>query len=178
MELNALTEKTAFQRIIAHHVARYPRLQIQDLYKLVYQAAMGSEHAVRDIGAVERWLEQELMDLGEGPAEPVEEEISPDGRIVRVNLRPYIATGGDVRALLAAFVRTGQEMRGSWKSIERYWEYVQGMVGELPFEETELRNYIGRMKERGYPAVHHSEAYGRAYRPAYRVIGREYLECT
>ena len=41
-------EEDIYKQILAAHVKRYPRLEIQDLYKLVYQGAMGSEHAVSD----------------------------------------------------------------------------------------------------------------------------------
>jgi hypothetical protein len=33
------------ETVLHSHIARYPALQIQDLYKLLHQAAMGSEHA-------------------------------------------------------------------------------------------------------------------------------------
>ena len=41
-------EEDTCRQILAAHVKRYPRLEIQDLYKLVYQGALGSEHAVSD----------------------------------------------------------------------------------------------------------------------------------
>jgi len=41
-------EEDTYRQILAAHVKRYPRLGIQDLYKLVYQGAMGSEHASSD----------------------------------------------------------------------------------------------------------------------------------
>ena len=44
-------EETAFRRILSDQVVRYPWLEVQDLYKLIYQAGMGSEHACQDIVA-------------------------------------------------------------------------------------------------------------------------------
>jgi len=43
-----LPEQTAFRKIIANHCARYPQLEVQDVYKLIYQGVMGSEHAIAD----------------------------------------------------------------------------------------------------------------------------------
>ena len=39
-------ESLNFQPIALDHCSRYPGLQVEDLYKLVHQAALGSEHAV------------------------------------------------------------------------------------------------------------------------------------
>jgi hypothetical protein len=34
----------------------------------------------------------------------------------------------------------------------------------------ELKALSARLAEKGYPAIHHSEAYVEAYKPAYRVV--------
>lgn len=63
-------EGTAFRQIVLDHLFRYPGLQIQDLYKLIHQAALASEHADQGIAGARDWLERELNSLGEGPEEP------------------------------------------------------------------------------------------------------------
>ncbi len=170
-------EEAAFRRILANQVERYPRLQVQDLYKLVHQATMGSEHAVRDEAAARERLESELSRLGGGPEETEVESISADGRIVRVHLRPYAAHGGDPARLLAAFLQTAREYKGDKSRLRRYWDCAEEMCrdGELPFREEELRRFFARMEAHGYPAVHHSKEYREAYRPAYRVVARAFL---
>jgi hypothetical protein len=40
-------------------------------------------------------------------------------------------------------------------------------------ERDALVNLLDEYAGRGYPALHHSEGYAAAYRPAYRVISRE-----
>ena len=170
-------DKAAFRRILATQMERYPRLQVQDLYKLIHQAAMGSEHAARDEAAARQWLESELSRLGDGPEEPEVESISPDGAIVRVHLRPYAASGGDPLRLLAAFLGTARKYKGDESRLRRYWDCAEEMCrsGELPFREEELRRFFADMKGQGYPAVHHSKEYAEAYRPAYRVVARAFL---
>ncbi len=170
-------EETAFRQIVLDHLFRYPGLQIQDLYKLIHQAAMASEHADQDIAGARDWLERELNSLGEGPEEPAVDPISPDGGIVRVNLRPYIAAGGDPSALLAAFIRTADEHQGTLANLRRFWSYAEGMAaeGQLPFAPTELEGFFSKMEADRFPAVHHSEAYKATYHPVYRVIVREFL---
>ena len=171
------SEEKSFRRILAAHTNRYPELEIQDLYKLMYQAVMGSEHAVSDTTEARIWLERELKTLTEGPVEPVIETISGEGRIARVNLRPYLAAKGNVDALIDAFVRTGDEHRGARAGLKRYCSYLEGAanVGSLPFTLNALRGFFVRMEAQGFPGVHHSTTYRASYSPAYRVIVLDFL---
>jgi hypothetical protein len=169
--------QTDFQRIITAHNARYPAMQLEDIYKLAHQACLGSGHAVSDKTHAQHRLEQELAQLGDGPAEPVLDAITPAARILRVHLRPFIASGGNVAQLLDAFVLTANEYAGSTIQLSSYRADIEAMTaaGGLPFRQTDAQIYWQRMEAMGYPAVHHSAAYKSAYRPAYRVIAREFL---
>ena len=53
--------------ILLDHQKRYPLWQIKDVYKLLHQAAMGSEHAVQDEDGVRSWMERELKEMEEVP---------------------------------------------------------------------------------------------------------------
>lgn len=103
--------------------------------------------------------------------------ISADGRILRVNLRPYLAAKGDVFALVHAFVRTANEHKGVVEQLRRYWSIAEQMaeVGYLPFEKEAFRSFFTQMEAQSFPAVHHSTTYRTAYHPAYRVIVHEFL---
>jgi hypothetical protein len=107
----------------------------------------------------------------------VVDPISPDGRIVRVHLRPYLAAGGDTDGLLAAFVRTAQEYHGTLEQLQRFWNYAVALAaaGQFPLSADPLTTFWEQMGAQGYAAVHHSAGYGRTYHPAYRVVLRELL---
>jgi hypothetical protein len=155
------------RRVVRDHLTRYPALQIQDLYKLLHQAALGSEHAVSDRGSVERWMAWELAEMGEGLSEPLVDPISHNGNIVRIHLRPYVAAGHDPMLLVNAFIRTANEYNGEFRLLEQYWSDAVAMGA---FSAHELDNFFQGLKDKHYPAVHHSDQYERLYRPAYRVI--------
>ncbi len=154
------------------HFNRYPAMQIQDLYKLVYQAAMGSEHATPDPVSARAWLISELNEMGDGPAEPLLDPVSPDGEILRVHLRPYAASGGDAELLLGAFLRTARDFHGQPETLEAYWAAA---ARTHLFPAPEMDEFIETMRARRLPAAHHSESYARNYKPAYRVVARRYL---
>lgn len=176
-KLSDATEQS-LHRILADQIARYPQMEIQDLYKLLFQAVMGSEHAISSLDAARSWLHRELENLPEGPVEPIIDVISPDDSIVRVNLRPFIQSGGDPPSLLDAFIRTANEYRGTRKMLWLYWSFAERLAedGELPFELDDMQAFFKRVEKDGFPAVHHSSCYENSYCPAYRVIKQEYLE--
>jgi hypothetical protein len=187
---------TEFRQILENHLLRYPQMQIADLYKLLHQAAMGSEHAVLDEQAARDWLEGELVEMGDGPDDPLMDPLSPDGQILRVHLRPYIRAGKKSELLLQAFIQTAYEKRSSpprapsgdrgylagtgttTEKLKEYYREARRMADEdlLPFSGETVRLFFAKMEEQDFPAVHHSKFYKRLYRPAYRVVARQFLE--
>ena len=159
--------------ILRDHLSRYPAMQIQDVYKLLHQSALGSEHAISNSEGARKWMERELAEMGSGIDEVTIDPISQDGQIVRVHLRPFVAQGGDSDSLLEAFVRTANEFQGDKNILEDYWMVATGI---MQFSSTDMDEFIKSLREKDYPAVHHSSLYEKMYRPAYRVVLREFLD--
>ena len=151
-----------------------PELCVADAYKWLFHATRGGEHAVENETAVRLWLDREWQTLGSPqPGEPLWVPLTADGRIGRLNLRPYRARGGDPDALLAAFVRGAAafdaapaRFRTAWNALGR--ELEQHPVGHLT--AAEWHRFDREMRARGYPAGHHSPEYEMARQPAYRVL--------
>lgn len=178
MKQNPDTESKALKTIVTNQLQRYPLMQLDDLYKLIFQAAMGSEHAVPDREAAAAYLQEELKIMGSGPVEPLIDPIAPDGRIVRVHLRPYLQSGEDPAILLKAFLRTADKFQGSHEKLGAWWQVAIAVVEEqaLPLQVGSSKIFFSRMVDIGFPAVHHSQAYLSAYKPAYRVVLKEALD--
>lgn len=165
-------KKNTFRNIMDHQLVLYPEMEIQDLYKLVYQGVMGSGHAISSEESAENWLREEIVSSTcSGIMEELYEEISPDGRVLRVNLRPYMAAGGDTDRLLTAFIRTGREYRGSNEELVYWWEFLSGLQSK--FTKEQLAEYMDDRQREYFPAVHHSEKYRQLYFPFYRVTLRD-----
>jgi hypothetical protein len=165
------------QAILIDHARRYPGWTLDDVYKLIHQVAMGSEHAGIDESKARMLLGRELAQLGPGPDEPLIDPISPDGRIVRVHLRPFARLLLPQASLLDAFLRTAREVPPSTERLARYIEAVIQLAeeGKLSFACTEARTFMAEMQAGGFQAIHHSREYVHRYRPAYRVLAREVL---
>jgi hypothetical protein len=166
-----------FRKIISDQLTRYPKMEVQDIYKLIHQGAMGSEHVVDDFASAQTWLEKEIANMQPGPDEPVVDPISIHGEIVRINLRPYIKAGGNQSTLLNAFMKTVKEYKGSLEQLMMCWSYFEKMVqrGNLDFSEDEVNDFMDQMSANAFPAVHHSKSYEESYHPAYRVVALSIL---
>lgn len=162
-------------RLIDRHVARYPALGLPDAYKLLHQATMGSEHAVPSRDAARAWLAEELEGLGDGPEEPLVDRLGEDARVVRIHIRPFRAAGGSPERLLDAFVETARLVPPDPGALECALDaLVSGSAsGDWPWDAAEAAAYARARTAEGYPAVHHSDAFIGAYRPAYRVVAVE-----
>ena len=160
------------REILLDHQRRYPRWNEEDLYKLIHQSAMGNEHAILDETAVRRWMERELDTLGQGPAEPSLDPISPDGKILRVHLRPLLQAGLSTDALLQAFLDSPRLFQGSKTVLEQNMRTALDLAeaGEFGFSLAHLQTFFEDMRAAALPAVHHSPLFEESYHPAYRVV--------
>ncbi|MFH2102368.1 MAG: hypothetical protein ABIJ39_03310 [Chloroflexota bacterium] len=171
-------DKQSLTAILQEQLTRYPKIEVGDLYKLLHQAALGSEHAVRDEQAARSWLEGELREMAPGPDDPLLDPISPDERILRVHLRPYLRTGRDPETLLLAFVRTANEWPGSTETLRDLGAAAAEWLGasSVPLMGEAWWAFFAGMEAQGFPATQHSETYRSLYRPAYRVVASIFLE--
>ena len=151
-----------------------PEVRVADAYKWLVHATRGGEHAVADGFAVRKWLENEWATLGPPqPDEPLWVPLTADGRIGRLNLRPYRAQGGAPEPLLAAFLASAESFdaspsrfRAAWNALGRALK--QNSQGYLTYSD--WRRLDREMRAKGYPACHHSPEYEQARHPAYRVL--------
>jgi len=165
------------QTILLDHAHRYSKWEVKDLYKLIHQAAMGSEHAITDEAGARNWLYQEIAHLKNDVDEPLIDPISPDQQIVRVHLRPFLSHQLQPEQLLQAFIGTPRAVRQSREKLIEYASIAIQLAQEekIPFKESQISEYFEQMRAKHFPAIHHSDKYEKFYRPAYRVIARELL---
>lgn len=151
-----------------------PDARIEDAYKWLYQATRGGEHAVPDKHSARQWLQREWQSLGEPlPNEKIWEPLRPDGKIGRLNLRPFRAKGGKQEDLLAAFLESAKSFKGTHSEFQTAWadlgtQLKKQSIGKITWNE--WKRLDGEMRAKNYPAVHHSREYNEARSPAYRVL--------
>lgn len=164
-------------QLLGQHLQRYPAMQLADIYKLLHQAALGAGHAVSDRTQALAALESECRSAADGPAEPLIDRISPDGRLARVHLRTYLAQGHDLPALADAFAHTPQAYPAAPEKLAKYCACLGDLAdaGGIPFTRAEVTAWFDDVVARNYPVVRHSQMFHDAYHPAYRVVAAELL---
>jgi len=170
-------DEESFRAFLIEHLRRRPRMEARDVYKLLYQGMFGVSHIMGE-KAWERLREEaERVNLTDHLEEPLVEPVSVDGRIVRVNLRPYIRQGGDLRTLYRAMLESSEYM-GDPKEFVSLWGMFKEAAAEqdLDFDDETIRLYDRSLEEAGPEPRHHSAAYREAYYPAYRVVMRRIFE--
>lgn len=157
---------------------RTPTMEIEDAYKWLFHATMGGEHAIEDESGPRAWMNREWKTLSDPfPGEVEVEVLTPDRSLLRINMRPYCKRGGSSEALLKAFVQSARSYREDRGRFLSAWNHLGARLGESPIGHLKKSDWIRLdhdMQEHGYPAIHHSEQYEKAYRPAYRVVSQSH----
>jgi len=169
--------KLEMENIVFDHYQRHKNMEVQDFYKLVYQASMGVTHYISSPENARKYLEWEITILDSAENVQMVEPLSPDGKLVRVNLRPYVKHGGNVDNLFEAMMKSSEKIQPSTENLEIYWQCIINMADKklIPFDRKVLTDFFNEMKDMNFPAVHHSDGYAQLNRPAYRVILKEFL---
>jgi hypothetical protein len=162
--------------LLTHH-NRYPAMQIQDMVKLIYQNEFAGRHLIACPNRGRSQIEEECRTSRDAVAPVVLEEIG--NALCRFHLSGINATGISPATLTRLFLNTADSVRGN---IRRFEEKLQGFreccrLQILPYDVNELDHYLEIYRQEGYPPVKHSEAYHKAYSPAYRIISMAYARC-
>ncbi len=170
-------DPNAMREVILEHYARYPKMELQDLYKFLYQAAMGNEHLMNDTVGIRQYLSREMKSIKASASEPLIERLSADSSIVRLNLRPFKANGGDERVMIEAMLRTAANFKKDPNALRVYWSVAEALAAEgaIPSTADSLRTFFAEQEAKGFPVFHHSDVFEAAYHPAYRLLMRAYL---
>jgi len=153
-------------------------MEIQDLYKLAFHAAMGNEHIMADTAMLRGYLVEELASVEADSDEPLFEPLSRDGDLGRLNLRAYKSAFSNPDPIVRAMIRTAEKIHPSYDRLEQYWQTILTMAAnnDIPFAPADLTPFWEHMRSEGFPPVHHSDLYRSTYRPSYRVLCRSELQ--
>lgn len=174
---SAITPATLVH-LIAEHCQRYPALEPRDVYKLLYQGLRGPEHLVTSPDDFAAQLSAEYRSVDPDDKALLWETVRSDGELGRVHLRPFKARAGDLAALTSACLATARHPWGSIDDVRASWAaFVAGCrAGKWAFPLGQVLAPTRWLEEQGYPPAHHSEAYRASYRPAYRWVGRAWMQ--
>jgi len=164
----------ALANLVLSHRQLRPRLEVQDVYKMLHQGVFGVGHIVKHGSHALECLRRELdnLDLRQQRNEQLVENSSAEGLMVRVNLRPFRRQGLSAEKLFDAMCHSAERNRGSRRELLAQWRTFMKLVetGTLDFDPSALRRFDRFIAGHRYPVLHHSKEYARLYNPSYRVV--------
>ena len=158
-----------FTDCLTDQLARHPAMTPQDVVKLCYQASHGAEHLLHDPAAA--WAALEAEYEATPPCDgPLYEPISDS--VCRVSLAAWRARGLPLVWLFRLFCASCTVAEDGDARFCAYLERAHELLrAHAPgFSYAEFEEYVKGYTAGGIRAVHHSEAYRRAERPAYRIV--------
>ncbi|MFH0801306.1 MAG: hypothetical protein V2A78_02830 [bacterium] len=163
----------SLRELLHAQVKKYPLMQIQDVYKLLYQSAFGNAHLLRDPKSAQKYLSRELEEV-EARDMPLLESISPDSSLVRVSLCAFRFRRLNKNLLFEAMLQSAGRTRGDPELFRKRWRGFVNMVEQqkLPFKPEAVKAFEEKHLSDPHE-MHHSKNYQKAYSPHYRVVRRE-----
>jgi len=159
------------RNFIKMHVERYPKAQPRDIYKLIFQGVYGVGHIIT--GKAWDYLQEEAskISIEDYPDRPLIEPVSPDGFMIRVNLRPFMRMNLSLEGLFQVMTASADVEGDEDRFIELWRVFVDLVeIGNIPMELERIRVIQDSIREEGIKPKHHTEAYRQVYYPAYRVV--------
>jgi hypothetical protein len=177
--VNPVARRWSVKQLVEFHLSIKKDVQVQDIYKMLYQANFGVEHLLGDTAGVARYLEEELASLATAPSdEPLVERISTSDQVVRVNLRPFKRLNLEPARLVECMFQSAAETKPDTLVFLREWNEFAALVRyrlvDLPSEQ--LQEWSEKVESGAYGPAHHTDAYRAANSPAYRVVRRAVFE--
>ena len=163
-------------RLVEEHLARYPLARLQDIYKLLYHACLGPEHAVEVRERAETWLAEEWNALRGGGREDLYEDITLHYPVYRLHLRPAKAAGIQPGEILEAFLALADGFPKHPRLLKEAWTLVAAGIRDkrlIVSDAGQLDTFDAGLKDADFPPMHHSGEYAAQYGPAYRLVGRK-----
>lgn len=160
------------KKLLLMHCQTYPKLQIQDICKFLYQSAFGCEHLLdSEQGAIEGiFNEYHTIKPLRGSVEML------DGDFARVPLS-YLGEGLSAVTLGKLFVSSATKQTDGKAELIQKIKIAKELAADsrLPFSSAEFSEVLSRWEREGYPAVRHSPEFRQAYEPSYRVIASRFV---
>ena len=159
---------------LLEHYRLYPRLELEDILKFLFQSSFGCEHLLSDRDAALGYIRQDYAGVDKS-LPPLTEQL--DGDYSRVHLY-WLGAGLSAETLTSLFVLSAKKEPRGLEALEEKLAVARELIleGKLPLALDRFDATVAKWCELGYPAIRHSETFRVHYRPAYRVIESKYAE--
>lgn len=155
------------KKYLLYFALHYPKSEIEDYIKMIHQSEYHLNETITNDSYA--FLVQEY-EKAIPNSKFLYEYISED--VVRVNLGNYKASEFSLHYLFDSFKETINNNQGSIENMDEKLALLLDLIKskEIALDYDDSLKKIENYKKLGYPAIHHSEAFKKAYDPHYRII--------
>jgi len=166
----------SYEKIYLEHYQKYPLMELDDYYKLTYQAVFGVKHLLVDTIKAKQYLLYELSSITSNNEE-LYENISIDSSIVRINLKAFKYKSYNPEILFLVMKNSAIIVSGSETIFYEYWNNLLNLINnkKIPIDPTTAKKYTLNF-EKPLKEKHHSEIFIKNYDPHYRVVLKSEFE--
>ncbi len=160
-------------QVLLNHFEEYPLLKPRDAFKFLFQSIFGCEHMISSPEFVISYIKNEFETASEH-----KKVIEPLlGNYCRVNL-DILNSGLSEETLGKLFFLTAKKEKGTLSDLKNAVEVLKDLAnkGLTPFGKQELLEALKIWEEENFPPIHHSDAFRQNYKPAYRVISKDFIK--
>ena len=166
-------KNTKTRDLLIKHYQKYPNLDIQDIFKYIYQSVCGCEHMISSPSEATRRILDEHR-LNAPSAQPLIESL--DGKYSRLSL-DCLNKGLSAHTLGRLFFLSAKKESNTEEQINEKLGIVKMLIedGSLPFNLSEFENAVAEWANKGFCAIRHSDNFRKNYNPSYRVISNSFV---
>ncbi len=168
-----MTDK--LKEIILEHIKKYPKAELQDILKMLYQNEFGPKHLAENEIECFKSLSTEINSIDYDESEELFEDIGYGA--LRLNLKA-IPTGTDLNYINKIIVGSTNDFCGTNEKLVVKFGLLVVMAenNEIPFDIQRVRDETNAFAKNGFKPISHSSNYKENYSPSYRVISKKYKE--
>lgn len=162
------------QNILEDQFSKYKKIQVEDVYKLLYQSVFGAEHFICEKARQNFYKEFEKAKPERGM---IFEKISPVFEIYRANIKAYKHYNGTKEELFSLFQETAKIKAGNPNVFKVLWEQfkkINDEKGYFPIKKISKFEKKYSIPEK-LPVLHHSKKYRKANKPSYLIVNLQEL---
>ncbi|HKL47346.1 MAG TPA: hypothetical protein VJ878_01655 [Candidatus Izemoplasmatales bacterium] len=174
-------EDTIEKRIMKQF-KRYPRMELEDFIKYIYQNSFGPKHMTANptVDALIAYIEDELSRHQPNAEDKYFQAIGND--YYRVSLSVIESGLMDVKNLAVTFYNSMLDSPVMDETAIALFTHQLNIIRylietkALPYEVNESKDFIEAYLDSGIRPLHHRETYRMIYHPHYRVIHKRHIK--
>lgn len=161
------------KQIILHHIKKYPKQELQDILKMLFQNEFGPKHIAQNEIECFKSLSKEFQSIQYDETEELFEDIGYNA--LRLNLRA-IPKDTDLNYINKIILKSADDFCGTNEKLVVKFGLLVVMAenNEIPFCIERVREETNAFAKNGFKPVSHSDIYKENYHPTYRVISKKY----